>query len=135
MVPLVGSEGAGFNIVVRDRRWRLCVIVSPEDQLLLAVDDRGLREGQAYELGMRQRGWQTFVPLLRIWDAQFPLSDAGAASAARLVVAELQHRNVRSPGELRLTDISSGDQGQLDIPGLSIPPSEHADPASSAIAS
>lgn len=135
LVPLVGSEGAGFNIVVRDRRWRLCVIVSPEDQLLLAVDDRGLRDGQACALGMRQRGWQTFVPLLRIWDAQFALSDDGAESAARLVVAELQHRNVRSPGDLRLTHISSGDQGQLDLPGLSIPPAEHADIAPRAIAS
>ncbi|MFJ1662502.1 hypothetical protein [Streptomyces anthocyanicus] len=130
---MVGSEGAGFNIIdVRDRRWRLCVVVSPEDNLFLAVDDRGRQAG---EDGMRQRGWQTFVPLLRMWDAEFALSDAGAASAARLLVSELQNRNVRSPGDLRLTHISSGDHGQLAIPGLSIPPAEHADFTTRAVAS
>ncbi len=128
LVPLVGSEGAGFNIVdARDRRWRLCVIVSPEDDLLLAVDDWGRSGGLPGARDMGHRGWQTFVPLLRMWEADYALSDAGAASAAQLLVSELRNRNVRTPGDLRLTHVSSGEHGQLDIPGLRIPPSEHSD--------
>ncbi|MFI1530745.1 hypothetical protein [Streptomyces griseus] len=136
LVPLVGSEGAGFNIVdVRNRRWRLCVIVSPSENILLAVDDHGAPTGRVGAHSMRQRGWQTFVPLLRMWDAEFPLGDAGAASAARLLLSEMHHRNVRSPGDLRLTHVSSGDGGQLDIPGLCIRPAEPSGITPRAVAS
>ncbi|MET8605609.1 hypothetical protein ABZV92_18910 [Streptomyces rubiginosohelvolus] len=136
LIPLVGSEGAGFNIVdVRNHRWRLCVIVSPSENILLAVDDHGGPPGRVGAHSMRQRGWQTFVPLLRMWDAEFPLGDAGATSAARLLLSEMQHRNVRSPGDLRLTHVSSGDRGQLDIPGLCIPPAEPSDITPRAVAS
>ncbi|MFI7087729.1 hypothetical protein ACIBUR_29545 [Streptomyces anulatus] len=117
----VGQDAAAFNIVsAADRRWRLCGMVSPEEDLTVFVDDRGGPGGPRGRAEMLQRGWQTFIPLLQVWDAVFERTDAGAASAAALMVAELRHRGVVAPRELRLTDLSVGDEGQLDLPGLGI---------------
>ncbi|MFJ1742640.1 hypothetical protein ACIOG4_28690 [Streptomyces microflavus] len=117
----VGQDAAAFNIVsAADRSWRLCGMVSPEESLTVFVDDRGGTGGPRGRAEMLHRGWQSFIPLLQVWDAVFERTDAGAASAAALMVAELRHRGVVTPHDLRLTELEVGGRGQLDLPGLGI---------------
>ncbi|MFF2226922.1 hypothetical protein ACFVV7_26810 [Streptomyces globisporus] len=118
----LGLREAAFNIVsVSERNWRLGVMISPDEGLTLFVDD-SVSPGQPspQQADMISRGWQSFIPQLRVWDAVYEPGEAGAALAARLAVSELHHRGVRAPGDLRVADAVMGEHGHLDLPGLGI---------------
>lgn len=117
---LVGDDDAGFNITHGDGGL-LAVIVSARDDLSVYADGRvGADRDAAHLADMTARGWQAFTPGICCWDAHFERTAAGAAGAARLIVTELQLRGVATPGDLRLTQVSLGDDGRLDVPGSGI---------------
>ncbi|MDW4918770.1 hypothetical protein [Streptomyces californicus] len=118
----LGLTDAAFNLIsISEPSWRLGVMVSPEDGLTLFVDDwRGTGRPPTQRADMITRGWQSFVPLLRVWDAVYEPGQAGAAQAARLAVSELRHRGVGTPSALRVAEAVMGDQGPLELPGLGI---------------
>ncbi|MFI1226138.1 MULTISPECIES: hypothetical protein [unclassified Streptomyces] len=118
----LGLNEAAFNLIsISEQSWRLGIMISPEDGLTLFVDDStGPGRPSPQLTDMISRGWQSFVPLLRVWDAVYEPGQAGAAQAARLAVSELRHRGVLTPSDLRVAEAVMGEQGHLELPGLGI---------------
>lgn len=116
----VGEQDAGFFIDHGD--GQLMVMVCPSDDVSVFADSRnGAGRDPAHVSSMTSRGWWGMC-MPGWWDAHFDRTQSGATAAARLIVAELQCRQVRSPGDLRLTRASLGTwSGTLDLPGSGIP--------------
>lgn len=115
----VGEQDAGFFIDHGD--GQLMVMVCPSDDVSVFADSRnGAGRDPARISSMTSRGWWGMC-MPGWWNAHFDRTQSGATAAARLIVAELQSRQVRSPADLRLTRASLGTwSGTLDLPGSGI---------------
>ncbi|WP_146060185.1 MULTISPECIES: hypothetical protein [unclassified Streptomyces] len=132
----LGAAGVGFNFVNHaDGDRTLGVLCSPDDELMALLDttdspDQGSPGHAEYESGMLSRGWHSWIPVARWWEASFPLGVEGASALAALVVGELRHRSAGRPINLGLSDLSVNEVldagglgpelGQLFLPGLGI---------------
>ncbi|MCX4966313.1 hypothetical protein OHA98_15995 [Streptomyces sp. NBC_00654] len=119
------NDWAGYNVVNHADGGRvLAVLYGADDGLTIYIDDRDGSGSGDHAVTMRHRGWDSRVPLLQWWDAYFAADADGAEAAAKLVVKEVRARGARMPGDLGVTDVNCGDNGQLMLPGLGIAPED-----------
>lgn len=115
----VPGDWASFSFLVKpDGRRRLLVSLQ-DDELFLRIDDRAAEDTPERAAEMTERGWQRRTAY--DWEATFARPDEKtAATAARMIVAEVRARGAQEVKDLEPYDVGCNDHGIFTLPGLGV---------------
>ncbi|WP_158711017.1 hypothetical protein [Streptomyces albus] len=119
-LPATVDDWAGFQLhhCAEDNRGGV-VGFTPGTGLFAYVDDHDGDDSPEHASAMRALGWQQRIG--QRWKAAFPDPDRRSGTAlARIVVADARVRGAKSPADLKVRDISCGDDGRFVLPALGL---------------
>ncbi|MFF3341147.1 hypothetical protein [Streptomyces flavidovirens] len=119
-LPAMVGDWAGFQLYHSADDHRCGVVgFEPGTGLFTHMQVRDGDESPERESAMRDLGWQERTE--HVWKAEFPEPGQESGEAlARLLIADARARGARSPADMKVRDISCGDDGYFVLPALGL---------------